>query len=204
MSGSASIKELQRRIALYDDETAYKELFLIFYKPLLQFANSFVRSNEMAEEVVSDVFMKVWEKRQAQEDIENLRVYLYVCTKNAALKSLLKYQKQVAITIDELHVELESPYKNPEQLLITAEMLSRVQEAINSLPPRCKIVFKLIKEDGLKYKEVAEILQISVKTIDNQLAIALRRIGSAMNLILKKPEHLFPINQPLTKNSFAA
>lgn len=188
MNGSASIKELQRRIALYDDETAYKELFFIFYKPLLQFANSFVRSNEMAEEVVSDVFMKVWEKRQEQEDIENLKVYLYVCTKNAALKSLLKYQKQVAITIDELHVELESPYKNPEQLLITAEMLSRVQEAINSLPPRCKIVFKLIKEDGLKYKEVAEILQISVKTIDNQLAIALRRIGGAMNLSLKKPE----------------
>lgn len=187
MSGSASIKELQRRIALYDDETAYKELFFIFHKPLLQFANSFVRSYEIAEEVVSDVFMKVWEKRQDQEEIENLRVYLYVCTKNAALKSLLKHQKQVAITIDELHVELESPYKNPEQLLITAEMLSRVQEAINSLPPRCKIVFKLIKEDGLKYKEVAEILQISIKTIDNQLAIALRKIGSAMNLNLRKP-----------------
>jgi RNA polymerase sigma-70 factor (family 1) len=186
MPPSASVKELQRRIALYDDELAYKELFLLFYKPLLQFGQSFLRSTEMAEEIVSDVFIKVWERRRNLEEVANLNVYLYVSTKNAALKCLLKQQKQVAITIDELNVELKSTYNNPEQLLVTAEMISRIELAINQLPPRCKIIFKLIKEDGLKYKEVAEILNISVKTIDNQLAIALKKIGSAMNIHLKK------------------
>ncbi|WP_143310928.1 RNA polymerase sigma factor [Chitinophaga vietnamensis] len=186
MFHAAEIKELQRRIALYDDEAAYKELFLVFYKPLQQFANSFVRSNEMAEEIVSDTFIMVWERRHQLETISNLPVYLYVSTKNTALKYLLKQQKQVAITIDELSVELESPYHNPEELMVTAEMLHRIQQAINGLPPKCKMIFKLIKEDGLKYKEIAEILNISVKTIDNQLAIALARIARTINVNLKK------------------
>lgn len=180
------IKELLRRIATYDDETAYKELFFLFYKPLLQFAQSFVRNHEMAEEIVSDVFIRVWERRSHLESIDNPRVYLYVSVKNTALKYLLKQQKQVAITMDELQVELESRYNDPLQILITAEMMQRVEKAINDLPPRCKIVYKLIREDGLRYKEVAEILNISVKTIDNQLAIALKKIGKAINVNLKK------------------
>ena len=69
--------------------------------------------------------------------------------------------------------------------MITAEMLRRINNAINALPPRCKLVFKLVKEDGLPYKEVADILDISIKTIDNQLAIALRKISEAINLQLK-------------------
>ncbi|WEK37067.1 MAG: RNA polymerase sigma-70 factor [Candidatus Pseudobacter hemicellulosilyticus] len=186
MPNPDNIKELQRRIAVYDDQLAYKDLFFHFYKPLQQFAFSFVRSHEMAEEIVSDVFIRIWERRQQIEEIENLKVYLYVSTRNTSLKYLLKQQKQVAVTIDELQVELEGQYNNPEQLLITAEMMARVQAAIDELPPRCKIVYKLIREDGLKYKEVSEILNISVKTIDNQLAIALRKIGKAINVNLRK------------------
>jgi RNA polymerase sigma-70 factor (ECF subfamily) len=181
-----SWEELQRRIALYDDETAYKELFFSFHKPLLQFSNSFVQSTETAEEVVSDVFIGIWERRRQLEEIKNLRVYLYICTKNASLKYLAKQQKNIAITIDDLKVELESPHNNPEQLLLTAEMRNRIQQAVNQLPPRCKIIFKLIKEDGLKYREVAEILNLSVKTVDNQLSTALRKIGNAINIDLRK------------------
>ncbi|HVI49513.1 MAG TPA: RNA polymerase sigma-70 factor [Chitinophaga sp.] len=183
---ATEMKELQRRIAVYDDEAAYKELFIIFYKPLLQFANSFVKSHEVAEEVVSDVFLHIWERRRQLEEIVNLKVYLYVSTKNTSLKYLLKQQRQVSITIDELSVELESPYHNPEQQLVTAELMNRVQTAINELPPRCKIIFRLIREDGLRYKEIAEILNVSVKTIDNQLAIALSKISRALNFSLKK------------------
>jgi RNA polymerase sigma-70 factor (ECF subfamily) len=180
------IKELQRRMAVYDDESAYKELFLGFYKPLHQFAYSFVRSKELAEEIVSDVFLRIWTKRSDLENIENLKVYLYVGIKNTALKYLLKQQRQVAISIDELDVELESFSRNPEEMMLTAEMLHKIYQAVNSLPPRCKIIFKLIKEDGLRYKEVAEILNISIKTIDNQLAIALRKISKAVSVDLER------------------
>ena len=71
-------------------------------------------------------------------------------------------------------------------MLLRAEMLARIEAAIEGLPPRCKIIFKLIREDGLKYKEIAEILNVSVKTIDNQLAVALAKIARVLNVQLKK------------------
>lgn len=184
--GSDHTKELQRRIAIYDDQQAYQELFYLYYKPLLRFAQAFVRSHELSEEIVSDVFIRIWERRAQLESIGNLKVYLYVSTRNTALKYLLKVQKQASIGLDELQVELESQHNDPEQLLLTAELLNRVARAIDDLPPRCKMVYKLIKEDGLRYKEVSEILNISIKTIDNQLAIALKKIGKAININLRK------------------
>lgn len=179
-------QELQRRIALYDDEAAYRELFNRFYKPLLQFATAFTKSAEAAEEAVSDVFINIWERRRQLDAIENLKVYLYVSTRNASLKYLLKQQKQASVSLDDLVMEPESPAPDPEQALLTAEMAAQAQQAIQQLPPRCKLVFKLIREDGLRYKEVAQILNISVKTIDNQLAIALQKIGTALKMNLKK------------------
>ncbi|MBL0134946.1 MAG: RNA polymerase sigma-70 factor [Chitinophagaceae bacterium] len=186
MLSPSEIRELQRRLAVYDDESAYKELFLVYYKPLQQFAFSFIKSQELAEEIVSDVFLKIWEKRAELEAIGNLKVYLYVSIKNTALKYLLKQKRQVAISLDELDIELESFHWTPEELILTAEMMKKIEEAINDLPPRCKIIFKLIKEDQLRYKEVAEILNVSVKTIDSQLAIALKKISKAIQLDLER------------------
>ena len=180
------IREIQRRIAVYDDEKAYKELFFLFYKPLTQFAFSFVKSREMSEEIVSDVFINIWKGRKNFEEIANLKTYLYISTKNISLKYLLKQHRQVAIGIDSLTIELESKEIHPDQMMITADMMNKITEAVNQLPPRCKLVYKFIKEDGLRYKEVAVILNISVKTIDNQLAIALKKIGSAINVDLKR------------------
>jgi RNA polymerase sigma-70 factor (family 1) len=189
MPSANELKEIQRRIAVYDDEKAYKELFFLFYKPLTQFAFSFVKSREMAEEIVSDVFINIWKGRKHLEEIDNLKTYLYISTKNISLKYLLKQHKQVAIAIDALTIELESKDIHPEQMMVTADMMNKITQAVNHLPPRCKLVYKFIKEDGLRYKEVAAILNISVKTIDNQLAIALKKIGVAINVNLKR-EHL--------------
>ena len=69
---------------------------------------------------------------------------------------------------------------NPETILLDAEGLRRIQAAINQLPPRCLLIFSLIKEDGLKYKDVSRLLELSVKTIETQMAIALRKITAAL------------------------
>lgn len=180
-----NIVELQRRIALYDDEPAYKEVFFTYYTSLLRFAQTFVDDRQHAEEIVSDVMMKIWEKRKDLPSITNLRVYLYISTKNTSLNFLARQKKAEIISIEHLNIDFPSNTLNPEQLMISAEMMRRINNAINSLPPRCKLVFKLVKEDGLPYREVADILDISIKTIDNQLAIALRKISEAINLQLK-------------------
>ena len=68
----------------------------------------------------------------------------------------------------------------PEQILITTEIRQKIQKTVEALPPRCKMIFKLVREDGLKYKEIGEILNISVNTIDAQMAIAVKRITHAI------------------------
>ncbi|HLA54121.1 MAG TPA: RNA polymerase sigma-70 factor [Flavitalea sp.] len=186
-----NILELQRRIATYDDEPAYKEVFLRYYTPLVDFALSYIPYRSLAEEVVSDVFIKIWEKRNTITHIQNLRVYLYISTKNTALNYLDRQKRTEFLSLDELKQEERSPFLNPEQIMISGEMMKRIQQAIQSLPPRCKLVFKLVREDGLPYREVAEILDISVKTIDNQLAIALRKISESINFSLKPRELKF-------------
>lgn len=93
-----------------------------------------------------------------------------------------KQKRTKTFSLDDVHTEFRSIYFDPEQLLITAEMFKRVCAAIQNLPPKCRLIFKLIKEDGLSYKEAAELLHLSVKTIENQMTIALRKLGDAVSL----------------------
>ena len=152
------IDELVGKIAAQDDSRAYEQLFRLYYERLRQFAFSFTRSRESAEEVVSDVFMKLWVKRKSLLKIHNKHLYFYICTKNLSLNRIAKEKKNSSFSLDECEVEIKSIYYDPEQLMITAEMVRRIQDAINQLPPKCKLIFKMIKDDGFKYKEVAELL----------------------------------------------
>src|SRR5580692_13170416 len=94
------IQYLQHRIAYFDDQQAYKELFIGLYTYLFPFAKTFVKTKEPAEEIVSDVFIKVWEKRKGLEKIKNLKVYLYVTTRNIALNYLEKQKRAVTHSIE--------------------------------------------------------------------------------------------------------
>jgi RNA polymerase sigma-70 factor (family 1) len=180
------IQYLQGRIARFNDQLAYKELFTGLYNYLFTFARGLVHEKEAAEEIVSDVFIMVWEKRKDLERIENLKVYLYVSTRNMAFNYLEKEKRSATDSLDGAPANLTSVYLDPEQLLITADMIALIQKAIAHLPPKCRMIFKLAKEDGLKYREVAEVLNISIKTVENQLAIALHKIGSTVSFDIRK------------------
>ena len=186
MIASAKITDLQTRIARNEDYWAYKELFTSLYARLFHFAFSLVKAKQPAEEIVSDVFIKIWEKRKELDKVKNLKVYLYIAIKNTALNYLTKQKKIITEDIEKFADQFKSVYFNPEQLMITADMVALIHQAIENLPSRCKMVFKLVKEDNLKYKEVADILNISEKTVENQLAIALHKIASAISFDVKK------------------
>src|SRR5882757_3997283 len=130
------IQYLQQQIARFDDQQAYKELFKSLYHYLYPFARTIVKEKESAEEVVSDVFIKIWERRRELEKIDNLKVYLYVSTRNTALNHLSRDRHSVTNTLDEFHTEFASIYFDPEQLLITAEMLALIRRSIDQLPPK--------------------------------------------------------------------
>ena len=180
------IGELQLRIARNSDDHAFGQLYMAFIHNLQKFAYSIIKNRELSEEIVSDVFMKVWQNRANIQSIDNFKLYLYVSTKNTALNYLSRHFRKEIISLDEMSLNIPSVVYNPENLMITNEAVKKIEFAINNLPLRCRLIFKLAKEDGLKYKDIANLLNISVNTIDNQMAIALKKIGSAINFEFSK------------------
>jgi RNA polymerase sigma-70 factor (family 1) len=178
--------EIQQRAAAGDEE-AFKKIYYLFYKKLYLFSLALVKTKVAAEEITEDVFIKIWQQKSQISGIRNLRVYLYIAAKNTALSYLSKKAKDnLTEPFDNIHVDLFRSAVTPEELMITAEMFRKIQMQVEALPPRCKMIFKLIREDGLKYKEVSDILNISVNTIDVQIAIAVKKIAAAL-----KPEFDF-------------
>ncbi|MCY7291236.1 MAG: RNA polymerase sigma-70 factor [Ferruginibacter sp.] len=182
-----TLAELQQRIAVYEDAVAYKKLFFYFFLPLKSFSYSVVKSKEYAEEIVSDVFVEIWARRKQLMEIEDLKMYIYTSVRNASLRKFQQIQKKRILSLNELSVEMVSVEPDAETSMISAELIKKIEAAIDQLPPQCKIIFKLAKEDKLKYKEIAQLLAISVKTIDNQLSTALKKIASVLHLPVKKP-----------------
>ncbi len=179
------IKRLLAAIAFNEDKAAYKQLFLLLHNRLKQFSYSILKSNEEAEELVSDLFIRIWEKKDRLTTIDAPLLYFFTTAKNMAFNRLAKQKRQQLPPPEEWLVQLNSIYFDPEQLLMTEEMMRQIKQAVNDLPPRCRIIFKLIKEDGLKYREVADLLQLSVKTVEAQMAIALRRIGKCLHFEIR-------------------
>jgi len=182
----ARIRFLQTRIARFEDQQAYKELFLSLYPPLFNFTSGIIKSKPAAEEIISDVFIKIWEKRRDLDLIANIKVYCYVIAKNLSLNYLEKQKRITTLNIEDYSDSLTDVFIDPEQLMITSEMMERIKSAIDELPARCKMIFNLVKENDFKYKEAAEIMNISVKTVENQLAIALKKISVSINFDLSR------------------
>ena len=164
-------------VAENDDQTAFQELFRHFFPGMLSFAVSYMKNRMMAEEVVEDVFVKLWENRKTLPAIRNLSYYLYVATKHAALNALKQNRlHNSTFNIDDLDEETLRFNRTPEDLMITEQALRDIEDIINRLPGRCRLIFRLVKEEGLRYREVAELLNISVKTVENQMTIALQKL----------------------------
>jgi len=177
---TASINQLCQQIAQFDDEAAFGELFKLYYPRLLLFAETILKSRESAEEAVEDVFLKLWENRKVLPAINNINYYLLVAAKHKALNYLEKIERQAIIRLDDVEVAFGDIPVDPENTLISLENVRIIQTIINELPPRCKLMFRLVKEDGLKYREVADLLNVSVKTVETQISLALSKIGAAL------------------------
>lgn len=185
----AEIPNLLVRIAHYNDIVAYEALYNAFYTPLYNFALSIIKSKQQAEEIVSDVFIKIWQSRKLLPEVNNLSTYLYTSIRNRAFDYRNKESRLKTIAFDQNDWEdVLIELKNPSDYCISSDLIRRINIAINQLPAQCKVIFRLIKEEGLSYKEVAQIMQISPLTVRNQLAIAVRKMGEILpGYIHEKP-----------------
>lgn len=188
------IKKLQLAIS-QGDQQAFASLFRLLYPGLLNFALQYVHVKETAEEITNDIFVKLWNRKEHLPEIDNLSTYLFVSVKNHSLNYLKQYSHlHVVVENNEGETSLVNR-DDPEQQLEWKEISFRLNMAIEKLPDQCRTVFKLIKEDGFRYKEVAEILGISPRTVETQLFRAIKKLQSLLNTDPNspvKPKRKFP------------
>ncbi|WEA00875.1 RNA polymerase sigma factor [Mucilaginibacter sp. SJ] len=172
----SELTDIVEEIAVHDSYIAYKKLFGLLFPSIKHFSYCLLKSPELAEEVASDVMITIWRKRKTITSINNIKVYAFVIAKNLCLNILKSNSRGRIVSLDDVAVNLQID-TTPEWILINDELRKSLNNAINKLPTRCKMIFRLVKEDGLSYKEVSEILDISIKTVDSQLVIASRRLS---------------------------
>jgi RNA polymerase sigma-70 factor (ECF subfamily) len=155
-------------------EVLYKELFEREYANACRFALSFLTDTHMAEDAVQDVFIKLWEQKPEMLSSPGIKYYLITSVRNKCI-SILREQKSKGVfypeNAPESHEEHLTPLHHKENLSLQER---KIADALGQLPPVCREVFLMVKLHGLSYKQAAEQLEVSVKTIENHMGKALR------------------------------
>ncbi|MFT3902405.1 MAG: RNA polymerase sigma-70 factor [Niabella sp.] len=174
---------LFQEISLHNNEVAFKQLFYYSYPGLLSFAKSIIGDIHKAEEVVNDVFVKLWENRNLLTAVTNPSHYLYTSVRHACINFIGSKANKANTQVAFLGATEESfswSLTDNEAAIINKQLLGIVDREINRLPPQCRLIFRLIRFEGLKYQEVAQLLALSLKTVENQMGIAVKKLFAAL------------------------
>lgn len=162
------------------DERSFEVFFRMHHGRLCAFANKFLNDPEKSKEVVQDAFAKIWEGRKEINPEDSLVSYIFKITQNLCL-NLLQREKVESKYIDIYKfVYLNNNYSVQDSLFIK-ELQDKIDLSIKKLPLECRKVFELSRIEGCKYKEIASIFNISVKTVEAQMSKALRLLRTELN-----------------------
>ncbi|MFA8436568.1 MAG: RNA polymerase sigma-70 factor [Marinifilaceae bacterium] len=164
------------------DAKVYKALFDELYEPLCQYALIYVNEESIAEEIVHELFIWLWEKRDRLTIHTSLKSYLFSSVRNRCFNFKRDHKSMTSLddSFDELEGEVLQEISEYEQLDMD-QLQNMVKEAIAELPPKCREIFLLSRESGLSYAEIAEELSVSRKTVENQMGIALKRLKERLS-----------------------
>lgn len=155
------------------DITAFEMFFKTYYQPLCNYAYSFIQDKDEAEEIVQSTFISVWEKRGTLDIKTSLKSYLYTMVRNTSL-NVIKHEKIKQRYVGEALAMDDRTHESVSQSVLSLELEEKIQQAILTLPEQCRLVFKLSRFEELRYAEIAEQLDISIKTVENHMGKALR------------------------------
>ncbi|NER13874.1 RNA polymerase sigma-70 factor [Leptobacterium flavescens] len=160
------------------DSKAFETLYKLYYNRLLHLAKSYVGNSEDAEEIVQDALLKVWKKKK--KITTNINGYLYKITRNSCLDHLRKNKTRIGLYDNfdqkDTWINYISLKDNAASLLIEQELEKQITEAIELLPEKCRRVFIKSRIEGLKQKDISEDLNISINTVENHIAKALKHM----------------------------
>ncbi|HEU4470797.1 MAG TPA: RNA polymerase sigma-70 factor [Flavisolibacter sp.] len=178
------LKILFQRIGSESDESAFAELFRDQYAKLFRFSLQYVESPEAAEEIVSDIFFKLWRYRIHLHTVNNPESYLFIGVKNQSLNYIKQYSRYKITSAEDLIQQLAST-DSPPQKVELKELRLRLEQTVNELPEQCRTIFRLVKEEGVKPQQVAKILNISIRTVETQLYRAMKRLSAVVQQLKK-------------------
>lgn len=174
-----------------DREIHFEEIYRQYFGRLYAYVKVIVNDKSQANDIVSDVFYNLWKNKTDLSDIDNLEVYLIVAAKNQAVKTLNRFKSE--INRDSIEVKLASiDYVNPEELLLEKELLTAFEKSISELPDQCQLIFRMVKERGMKHSEIADELGISVVTIKSQLRKAQIKLRDSLKDYDNQEDDSFP------------
>ncbi|MDF9796945.1 RNA polymerase sigma-70 factor (family 1) [Catalinimonas alkaloidigena] len=162
------------------DSAAFKLFFDKLYPRMYRLAFFYVKSDVLSEELVSDIFLKVWNNRKKLPEVKKLDFYLYQAVKNQSLTYLKKESQLSTIDLPALK-SMRIEYSEPESIMIARELAVKIESAISELPDKCEMIFRLVREEEMSYKEVAELMDISSKTVENQMSIAIKKLKATLD-----------------------
>jgi RNA polymerase sigma-70 factor (ECF subfamily) len=144
---------------------------------LYRYTSYFIEDGELCKDVISDVYLYIWQNREKLPDVRDYKNYLFICARNQSLNYLRAENRYQKIRLEQPYIQGLSESATPEQDFLNEELKNIIELTINALPQRCRLIFLMIREEDMKYKEVAEILSISERTVHAQMCIALKKIG---------------------------
>ena len=174
-----NIQSLFKRIA-NDDQRAFQLFFDYTYMRLYRYVSYFLANKEEYDDVLSDIYLNLWQNRKKLPQIKDHENYLFVCVRNLALKYKNEVEKFQKIRLEDADIFGLSEGTTPEQDILNQELRAIIELIINSLPRRCRLIFFMVREESMTYKEVARVLSISERTVHAQMCSAIKRIGTAI------------------------
>lgn len=162
------------------DKAAFEELFRSYFTPLCSFAQKYVNDIDEAKDIVHNVFINLWNKRDEVDMKTSLKSYLFQGVYNRSLNFIRDHKKLVQFDTPQNEAELNK-YVESKDHLESSEAESRINRALDDLPEKCREIFLMNRFDGLKYREIAEKLNISIKTVETQMSRALKTLRERLS-----------------------
>lgn len=164
------------------DEKALQSIILRYWEPLYKMAVNTLDDLLLCEDIVQELFIRLWDKRDTLNLTHSLKAYLFASIRYEVFRQIKqKFQTESLLNPDELNYVEKY---NPQNQLELNELMEGVERIVIELPERCREIYQLSREKQLTHKEIADYLKISTKTVENQLTIALRRIRAGIHRML--------------------
>lgn len=163
------------------DQKAFNTLFRLYGPKLYHFSYRYLKSTEEAEEIVQDTFMKIWEKRFLVDASYSFNGFVFTVAHNLILNRIRKMRNETHCKAT-LEKNTSTVRNDTEEKILLAEVETVLQEALVELPPKRKVIYQMIREEGKTYKQVAEQLNISVKTVESQMTEAMKHFKTKLSL----------------------